>query len=384
MRAIRQHPDVRHKPRRGHRGIMAMVAITGLLLTACGGGDTGTGTSEGSPEPVADGDESETADNAAASLVAPAIAYTAPDPVSTIDRTYGLVEWGETFGLSVTLDDITIFNDHATAAQAVVSGQQDVLSGAFAAMMQLREKGQDFKAFCPFINSDDYVLAARDDVVELEQIFEPDVAVAVDSEGGAVDLVGTAMFTTLGYDMAPTEIEGAQIITSSGLRTTALGSGDVQASFIHLTQFNQLKSELGDDVRILATFYDDVDTFIKEAFQAPSEWLDNNLDEATALCASVIKGARELASDEEIFFEGVETYVDEPPTEDESRIFFELIQSNNFWPLEGNGFETESLEFMVDVALKLDLISEAPDDVEDLVDRRPLEGAMKMVEEAEA
>src|SRR5947209_2548921 len=89
------------------------------------------------------------------------VAFSAASVPVNIIQIYGPVHYGESFGLKMTRDDFTVFNTGATAAQAVVAGQADILQASTITIMALRQSGQDFKIFCPTVGTTDYLVIGR-------------------------------------------------------------------------------------------------------------------------------------------------------------------------------------------------------------------------------
>jgi NitT/TauT family transport system substrate-binding protein len=129
----------------------------------------------------------------------------------------------------------------------------------------------------------------------------------------------------------------------------------------------------------IATLYEDVEVFIKEAQAAPAEWLDANREVAAQYCATTLVAMATLKSDFDLFVEAVNTYVEEPPTEEELEQLFALIQEYDFWTEDG-GLGEESIEFMIEVATASGVLTE-PMDAADVVDRETLDRAVELANE---
>jgi ABC-type nitrate/sulfonate/bicarbonate transport system substrate-binding protein len=354
-------------PRRRRRAVaaVAVLAASSLLVAAGGGVDAGgSATTSGSAAEIAD----------------VTFAWTSPTQPTFVNRDYGLVEHGPTFGLETTVDDLLTFDSHAVATQAVLSGDADVVGGSFVSNMLVNQQGEEFKAFCPFVKNDDFVLVSNEGIDEIGDLFESGVSVALDSPGGAGDIILNAMLQAAGEERTTSEIPGVQILESSGLRTTAFASGDVDVTLVHLTQYNAEILPAVPDAQIIARLYEDVTTFLKETIAAPSSWIDENLETATAICAAIVAGSRALVEDRAVFDEAVNTYVAEPPESAELDEVYPLI-NDAFWPIE-TGITEEATTFMADVAVASGVLEEVPA-FEDVVDVRPFEGALELLGDTE-
>ena len=277
----RSTPGV-HRHRPSARRTAAVAAVSALLV-AVGGGVVGAGTD--TTAPAGGGEVGDVT-----------FAWTSPTQPTFVNRDYGIVEEGPAFGLNATVDDMLTFDSHAVATQAVLSGDADVVGGSFVSNMLVNQQGEDFKAFCPFVKNDDFVLVSSPGIDAIGDIFADDVSVALDSPGGAGDIILNAMLQAAGEERTTADIPGIQILESSGLRTTAFAAGDVDVTLVHLTQYNSEILPAVPDAQIISRLYEDVPTFLKETFAAPSSWIDENLETAAAICAAVISGSRTLVA----------------------------------------------------------------------------------------
>ena len=304
------------------------------------------------------------------------VSLTATTKPSYVQTVYGPVHYGPEFGLNMTKEDFVVFQSHATATQSVLSGQTSILGGSFISHLLLREAGQDFKVFCPFVNLDDFVMVGRNGVSQVEQLFDPDVRVAIDSPGGAGGIILNAMLQAAGTGKTVADLPNTRILESSSLRTSVFVANGVDATVLHLAQFKQSASEIPDAV-IIASLYGDVPVFIKEAYAATASWLEENQEFAAAFCACVLKASRELPQDFDLYVRAVNGFVGEPPDREVLREIFDLISEYEFWPKNGD-LEPETITFMAKLAVKAGVLTEVPDPAE-VVDRRPMERALELL-----
>ena len=348
--------------RRGARRSTAVVVVSALLVAA-GGGMAAAGTDTTTP-------------GGGGEVGSVTFVWTSPTQPTFVNRDYGLVEAGPEFGLTTTIDDMLTFDSHAVATQAVLSGDADVVGGSFVSNMLVNQQGEEFKAFCPFVKNDDFVLVSNPGIDEIGAIFADDVSVALDSPGGAGDIILNAMLQAAGEERTTSDIPGIQILESSGLRTTAFAAGDVDVTLVHLTQYNSEILPAVPDAQIISRLYEDVPTFLKETFAAPASWIDENLDTAAAICAAVISGSRTLVEDRAAFDEAVNTYVAEPPESAQLDEVYPLI-NDDFWPID-TGITEEAATFMAEVAVASGVLDEVPA-YDDIVDSRPFEMALELL-----
>ncbi len=311
-----------------------------------------------------------------AALKTPRVALTSPTTATSVHRIYGPVHYGKTFGLEMSASDFTIFDDHATATQAVLSGQDDVIGGSFVSTLLVRQAGQDFKTFCPNVGNVDYVLVGRNGIKSVAQLLDPKTRVGVNTPGSGGDAVLNAILqvnniTTPG-DKLPNTIE----LGSSALRLSAWAAGKVDVTVLQLNQYRQAEKEVPDAV-IIAALYEAVPYYIHTVFSAPAQWLDHNIETAAALCASTLKAGRELSANFDLFNDAVQELLSKPPKKESLRELFSMLTRYDFWQLE-KGIQPQSVNFMANVAYQSGQLESLPK-YEDVVDERPYKLALELL-----
>ncbi|MQA81425.1 MAG: hypothetical protein GEV10_23585 [Streptosporangiales bacterium] len=308
----------------------------------------------------------------------PRVAFTSEVQASYVNTRYGPLNYGKDFGLDVTEKDFQTFDSHATATQTALSGRADIVGGSFISHVLVQQRGQDFKVFCPFVSLDDFVLVGRNGVSSVTDLFDKKTRVAVDSSGGAGAMILDAMLAEANAPGTSTDLPNTSIVESSGLRTSSFASGKVDATVIHVQQYNQAKTQV-KDAEVIASLYDDVPIYIKEAFAAPAKWLKENKETAAGFCASVLKGNRELKKSYSTFHKAVQMYVQEPPSAAEEKELYGLIQKYEFWPEDG-GLSPKAVKYMTDLGVDSGVLKKKPDN-NAIVDRDVLKRAVALANE---
>jgi NitT/TauT family transport system substrate-binding protein len=341
--------------------VTAIAAAAALALSACSTGASGAGPSDSS-----------------APLTTPKITLSDATQASFVNVKYGPVTNGATFGIPMTLDDFTAFDSNQTATQAVLSGQAQIVGTSLMGTLAAQAAGADLKTFCPYVNQDDLVLVGRNGVNSIDQLFNGTTRVALDSPGGAADEVLNAILLSKGDSHTTKDIKGVNVLESAGLRQSAWGADQVDATIIHQTQYNQIKDTV-PDATIIATLYKDVPLFVKNTYAAPSSWLDANLDTAAAFCAATLLGNAQLAGNEQTFLGAVKTYIDSPPSQTDLDSLWNEAKTYSFWPTGADGGLGEpTMDFMAKVGVASGVIDTAPS-YADMVDQRPLQMAAKLI-----
>jgi ABC-type nitrate/sulfonate/bicarbonate transport system substrate-binding protein len=288
----------------------------------------------------------------------------------------GPLLYGKDFGLHMTKDDILIFQSHATAVQAALSGKVNAVGASTMANMAAIAQGTPFKLFQPYSLVDDYVIASTGSIDSLGTVKSKNAVIGIDSEGGAARTAMDAMLTAKNAGYVVGDLQHIQDIESSGERQSALASSQVQVTVIHKAQADQVKQQ-GKTVHELATLYESAPNYLKESYAAPKAWLDENLATATALSASIIKASRELRASEDAFISAVKKLIDEPPSDQELKGAYALIKQYDFWPAKVTGLEKNRLDFMINLGITEKILNKGAVTADKVVDMRPVNAALK-------
>ena len=354
-------------------GLGALTVPAAALLSACGGSDPAATTTTGSGSGA----------DAGGTVGPLKIALSSSTQPTYITDLAGPLLYGKDFGLNVTKDDIVTFQSHATAVQAVLSGQLQVVGASTMAQLSVIAQGSPFKMFAPYILVDTYCIAADPSITTIDEIKSKNATVGVDSEGGAGRTGMDAILKANNADFLVKDLENVNGIESSSGRASALQAGDVQVALVHIYQANKIMKETGKQLNILGTLYESVPLYLKEAYAAPQAWLDSNQATAAALTASIIKASRELSSSEETFMSAVKELLPEPPGDDQLKLSFDLIGKYQFWPTNPpTGLEDDRIQFMIDLGKAEGLLTNPSLTPETVIDNRPMEAAQKLVGDA--
>ncbi len=302
-----------------------------------------------------------------------------PQP-SQLPLVYGVDHNGADFGLALSVtQNVVKFDDHINAVQTLRDDKAQILATSFSAILDARQQGEDVKIFCPYVSSDDFVLAGANGVHNAGQLFEPSTRVGIDSPGGSGAIVLNALLSGVGEPRDVHEIPNQRILQTSSDRLDALIAGQVDATVIHDTQYDSVKAKLNQPV-LIATLYQDSPGFIKVAQAARADWLAQNRELAARYCATTLRAMTTLKSDFAVFRSAVDEYVAEPPSEQSLRELFELIQRYPFWTEDG-GLSDDSVKFMIDIATESGVLTQ-PMNPADIVDRQTLSRAVELANAA--
>ncbi|HMJ36553.1 MAG TPA: hypothetical protein VK501_21795 [Baekduia sp.] len=331
------------------------------LLAACG--------SDASSSP------SSTTSTGSPKVTTPKIGLSSTPLASYVTVMSGPVIGGAKFGLNATKKDFTVFDSSTTVTQSALSGKLGMIGQSTMAQLLLIDKGLPFKIFCPYILVDDFVIAARG-LTDISQL--KDATFATDSPGGAGTTIADAILVATNAGFLVSDIKKKIVVESSGERQSALANGDCQATIIHLPQANQIPTSKGK-INLIGKLYGQVPDFLKECYSAKTDWLDGNLDTAAAVCAGLISNSQAMSKDEAAWTSTVKQFVDSPPPAADLKQIFPLIGQYGFWPVDPDGGLTDArVQFMLDLGHKEGLLKKNLT-VDDVVDRRPLQRAAKLL-----
>jgi NitT/TauT family transport system substrate-binding protein len=290
----------------------------------------------------------------------------------------GPLLYGKDFGLDMSKDDILVFQSHATAVQAALSGKVNAVGASTMANLSVIAAGSPFKIFVPYSLVDDYVVAGIGDIKSLQDIKDKNAVVGIDSQGGAARTAMDAVLVSQNAGFLVGDLKKAQDIESSGERASALAAGQVQDTVIHKSQADKAAAA-GKQVNILASLYEAAPKYLKEVYAAPSKWLDANQATATALTASIVKASREMRASQDTFVSAVKQLIKQPPSDAELQAAWQLIKQYDFWPAAVTGLESDRMTFMLNLGVKEEILVDGRLTSDSVVDMRPMNAALKQL-----
>ena len=159
----------------------------------------------------------------------PRFALSSIELPNNLAGTYGLIHYGRDFGLDIMKDNFTYLSSHSLATQVVLSGQADIVVGAFVSQMLVRQAGQDFKTFCLRSAKSDQLLLAKGGITKLDQLLDSKVRVSLDSPGGVADATLNAIFQAANINATTKSLSNVHILESACNHLFIIGiyQGDV-------------------------------------------------------------------------------------------------------------------------------------------------------------
>ena len=289
--------------------------------------------------------------------------------------------FGDKFGLAKD-NKLTEFEDETAAAQVLVAGRADVESSGMTQLIQLIDKGQKVKAFCPIqVDSTEQLVGLKDKITSLDQITDPDVRVAVDSPGGLVNFIMNLVFQEKGLGITVNDLENVTILGDGSQRLAALAAKEVDVGSVDLFELPDLQKQIGADaVSLLSVTAADAD-FVANIYLAPTSWLDENTDLAGRYCATTLYSNRALAADYDQYNAALEKYIEGGVDEKIAKTNWDFARKYDVWPYNANVLSPEAVKTIIDVGIASGLLEESTRDLtyKDIVDTRPMGIATKLL-----
>lgn len=289
--------------------------------------------------------------------------------------------YGDKFGLTGN-NTLTEFEDEGNSAQVLVSGGADVASGGMTQIIQLIEKGQSVKAFCPVQeDSTEQLVGITSKITALDQITDPSIRVAVDSPGGLVNFIMNLVFREKGLGITVSDLTNVTVLGDGSQRLSALAAGDVDVGSVDLFELPDLQKQIGaENVTTLSVTAEDAD-FLANVYFAPTEWLDENTDLAGRWCAATLYSNRVLAADYDQYKAAVDKYIPGGVDESITKKNWDFARQYQIWPYNDDVMNPDAIKTIIEVAVASGLLppSATDDTFEDIVDMRPLKIAMDLL-----
>ena len=347
--------------------VLGVTAVGGAggLLDAC---SKKTPTTGGSPSAGA---------SSPAKKLKVRIAYTASAFPSIVNNRAGPLQYGPQFGLDITDNDLQQFNDSSTATQAVLSGQADVVSGSFLSALLLIQQGQPFKCLCSVSNGNDLLMLGQGPITSIDKVTSDQAIVAIDSPGGLINLIYNAMLAAHNINVNVESLKHTKVFGDSPPRTQSFLSKQTNVAVVHNSDLPKVDEALGKDgYTILSTLWEDVHGMVFEVMAASTDWIEKNMDVATALMKAVCTGNRELAKDYNKYKAAIDKFIPGSGLSDaDLKPLWELARKSEFWPYNGD-LEDQSVTFTEQVGNNSGVLKGTMTSSQ-VVDRRPLDAALK-------
>ena len=289
--------------------------------------------------------------------------------------------FGDKFGLAKE-NEITEFEDESAAAQVLVAGRADVESSGMTQLIQLIDKGQKVKAFCPIqVDSTEQLVGLKDKITSLDQITDPNIRVAVDSPGGLVNFIMNLVFQEKGIGVTVNDLKNVTILGDGSQRLAALAAKEVDVGSVDLFELPDLQKQIGADaVTTLSNTAADAD-FVANIYFAPTSWLDENTDLAARFCAATLYSNRALAADYDQYKAALEQYIEGGVDEKIAKANWDFAREYDVWPYNTDPLSADAVKTIIDIGIPSELLEPSTRDLkyEDVVDTRPMEKAMDLL-----
>jgi NitT/TauT family transport system substrate-binding protein len=300
---------------------------------------------------------------------------------SYIPQAKGPIIFGPEFGLRQKDSDIKEFGSHATAVQVLLSGRADIGAGSFTSFAQVAQRGVDLVSFCPIHGDASEILVGVGEVTELSQVKDPSVRVGVDSSGGLINFIMNAVFRSRGLGITVDDLNNVKVLEDGSLRLAGLASGEIDVGSLDPFEKAQLERQVGEkNVHVLSVTAGDMNA-LGDSYAAHQSWLDSHMDEATAFCASVLRSNREMARSFELYKKTSNDYIDPNPRHGVLRVNWNLARKYQIWPYNVDLLTPKVVNDTIRIGVDSGLLEPSALDLDfdEIVDRRPAEGALKLI-----
>jgi hypothetical protein len=117
------------------------------------------------------------------------------------------------------------------------------------------------------------------------------------------------------------------------------------------------------------------------SYAARQAWLESHMDEATAFCASVLRSNREMARSFELYKKTSNDYIEPNPGHGVLRVNWNLARKYQIWPYNIDLLTPKVVNDTIRIGVDSGLLEPSALDLDfdEIVDRRPAEGALKLI-----
>lgn len=264
---------------------------------------------------------------------------------------------GNDFGLDMERDNLQVLNDTPSALQLLLSGKISATSAAFIGFLKARETQEQLRTFCPVQGTTSGVIVSvNPDVTTMDDLFDPDVRVLVESPGGPNDYFMSLAMQAAGLDSTSEDLPNTTIVEDQEQRLSALLAGNADVGAVWDYDVPKLEEKFGkDNVNVLYSFTDSPTVYL--SFVSTEKWLADNPETAAKFCASVLQANSEITADLDTYKETIAEYATGEPTDEIIEAVWNTAHGTpTMWPSTG-GLEQEIVEPVIDYAIASGLIS---------------------------
>ncbi|QLG60327.1 ABC transporter substrate-binding protein [Halorarum salinum] len=243
------------------------------------------------------------------------------------------------------------FRNSQLPMQAMVGGEIDYYALSFGNTVSASLSGSDMRVLGPKTTGTDYQMVVRTDInaSNLQELVNGDYTIGVAGLGG---LSHVQMAGVLAQEGLTTDVEeaGIQNIGGSSTRTSAVASGEIDATPIHIDQVGRIQSE-DAPVEVLFDFREYFPSFINQAITVTQDFLDSEEGQAhVENYMQVMLEANEAATNNfDWLYENAQQLMAEPLDEEEARTSWEFnAETIETWKYEADGFNDESFQNYVE------------------------------------
>lgn len=310
---------------RSRRNLIAIAAVIGMALAACGG-DGGTSDTTAAPggteaPGTTSGSEATTACDVGEEVDLVAIAGSSVDFISLVP----IAAWATLAEHGVNVEQRFV-EDASTAIQAIQQGDAQIGTNI------------GVNVGVPAVDAGASIV----DVVATQRptwalAVSPDITSFDDLEGKRIAVHGEQSFTRAVSNYFA-EINGYEyeelIIPGSEVRAEALAQGQIDAAVIDLPDVVQLSQTYPGSFEVLVTIGEEFPELIEQDIWLDSEWASENPELATCVVEGIVGAMRELTTDTDY---ALQLAVETLPDFDEE-VLSDLVDeysSRDLWPADG-------------------------------------------------
>lgn len=266
------------------------------------------------------------------------------------------------------------FNSDTLSLQTLIAGQTDS-SGIFPpTVYQGYVSGNtNLRLPTPISQGTDYVMAVSEDV-SLSDFEGGDASFGISTPGALSHLQPMYVFKEKGIDTDKIDFIK---IGSSGNRTSALASGQIQGAALHESQLRQLENE-GAGVKMTDKLRDYFPNFIQNSLVTTTQFINKHPNYYQTYIDALVRANEKASNDFEWVFQKLQKYQATERDKESVKQEWEL-QANELeaWPYEKDDWNEDSYQRLLDLAAIEGQINPDEVDLDELVTKEAYDAAVK-------
>lgn len=251
--------------------------------------------------------------------------------------------------------EVRTFESATLPLQALIQGAVDYYALSPGNVFQAQLAGNDPRILCTRLKGTDYLFVVNTnnaDVDTVNELFQGDYEIGIAGLGGLSHMQVAGVIEREGFDPQSPEMEEKVVsVGGSGTRTSAVAAGQIDATIVHIDQYDRIRNE-GAPVRRIGALTDYFPNFVAQTFTVRGEDVEK-YDEGAHFeeyINQAVKAHKRASEDFEWVLGMTEKYSAHPLDEEDARESWEFnAEVLETWPYREGDYQKSDYQDSIDI-----------------------------------